>query len=177
MEAEHVNETISEIGNPKSEAKLTGIQEVVFQVDQEIIANRKAIDERRGVVSAAQQIANRVRQEIDKIAGLVHAEELDHEEGKIRSEQTKAIVGVIDEIARNNSGDLTTLIGKLQGLERANELAASRFDAEVLKNERRARMDAEDAEDDLRAEPKAPVAKKPATRKSKKKTSKKRRKG
>jgi chromosome segregation ATPase len=140
---------LEEVQDPISRAKLEGIQQSVYTLDHEIIGARKAIDEKRGVVHAADVIAKRLEAEMGPIQIKLKAEEIEPEEAKARIEQTLKCVQIVKEIGQNNRVDILTLQGQVMGFEKGVKALEGKFNEQAAKYERQQRMVEE--EDELRA--------------------------
>jgi len=169
------NPSLEEIKHPETRGRLTGIQEMVLEFDQEVLNLKKSIDERRGVIHASKVIGDRIFQECNVINKKVDDAGLSVEEAKIRIDQVQKIVYIIREIQKENEKDLSQMYGRIAGLEKAGQMAAKRFEDTRLKFERHERMEADERETDKEFErgpiiEETPVASsKPILRKSKRK--------
>jgi hypothetical protein len=141
------NPTLDEVLDPVARAKLAGIQETVTDVDRLLLSVRKSIDEKRGVIAAADAITKRVIDECAPIAKEVDAEKMDKEEGRHRIETIQKIAKMVRTIAEENKRDLVNLQGQVVGLEKVTKVATERFNGENMKYQRWQRMQAEEAEE------------------------------
>lgn len=139
------HDNLDEITDPVTKAKLAGIQESVYSVDAEIVAVKKGIDEKRGVIAAAELIAKRLAEETLPIQKAADSEVMDRAEAKIRIEVVQKLAEIVRNIAAENRSDLILIRGQLMGMERATKAMEGRFTGEVGKYERWKRMQAEDA--------------------------------
>lgn len=139
------HDNLDEITDPVTKAKLAGIQESVYSVDAEIVAVKKGIDEKRGVIAAAELIAKRLAEETLPIQKAADSEAMDRAEAKIRIEVVQKLAEIVRNIAAENRSDLILIRGQLMGMERATKAMEGRFTGEVGKYERWKRMQAEDA--------------------------------
>jgi len=140
------NPSLEEIKHPETRGRLTGIQEMVLEFDQEVLNLKKSIDERRGVVHASKVIGDRIFQECNVINKKVDDSGLTVEEAKIRIDQIQKTVYIIREIQKENERELSQMYGRIAGLEKAGQMAAKRFDDTRLKFERHERMEADERE-------------------------------
>lgn len=146
------HDNLDEITDPLTKAKLAGIQESVYSVDAEIVVAKKNIDEKRGVIAAAELIAKRLAEETLPIQKAADSEAMDRAEAKIRIEVVQKLAEIVRNIAAENRSDLILIRGQLMGMERATKAMEGRFTGEVGKYERWKRMQAEDsAERDARS--------------------------
>jgi len=145
MEAAN-NKSLQEIKEPGTRAKLEGIQEVSFDIDAEIASTRKDVDTKKMMVTAINQVANRVFGEAQAIQSAVDKGTMAPEEAKIRMEQTQRITTNIKSFEAECRAEALKAQGKLMGLEQLTLKIGKRFDDTVLKYERHQRMEAEDAE-------------------------------
>jgi hypothetical protein len=143
-----INNSLDEVTDPIARAKLSGIQETVFGVSAMIIQSRKSIDEKRGVIAAADAIAQRVIDECVPLSKAAGEEKLDKDEAKIRIDTTQKLAAIIRGMAAENRKELVHLQGQIVGLERAAKSAEEHFNSETAKFQRYQRMEAED-EDEL----------------------------
>lgn len=163
------HEHLQEIDSPQTRYKLEGYQEVSYSLDEEILRLNKAVDEKRGVVQAADVIAQRLLQECNPIAEAARDEKMEPDEAKIRISVVKQMSDIVKNIGVKNRADLITFQGMIQGIERSRKLIEGRFNDEVGKYERWKRIEAEDAEEATAApvitedRPVAEVASKPET--------------
>jgi hypothetical protein len=165
---EHTNETLNEVTDPKTRGKLTGLQEVVFDVDAEVNRLQQAINAQKALVDASEAIAKRMKDEYKVITAKMDNDEIDHREAKVRMDQAKKMVKAINDAKAESEKDLAKMEGQMVGLRKASGYGAKRFEDAKLKWERQKRTFEEDEEDELRSEPK----KKPR-KTAKKKTAKK----
>lgn len=149
-----VNESLNEIENPETRARLTGIQEVVLDFDQEVRSLEKQELERKALSGACASIGQRLLQECAAINKKIDEGLLPVEEARIRMDQAKRMVEVVRSIEADSRKDLFVLQGKISGLRAAAERAAKRFDETVQKYERHKRMEAEDRAERGEPEPK-----------------------
>ena len=138
------HDNLDEIADPVTKAKLAGIQESVYSVDAEIVAVKKGIDEKRGVIAAADLIARRLLDEALPIQKAADEERMEMAEAKIRIEVIQRLAEIVRNIATENRNDLILVRGQVMGLERAAKAMEGRFTGEVGKYERWKRMQAED---------------------------------
>jgi hypothetical protein len=138
---------LEEITDQIAKAKLTGIQESVYSVDAEIVAIKKNIDEKRGVIAAADLIAKRLLEETLPVQKAADEERMEMPEAKIRIEVIQKLSEIVRNIAIENRNDLILIRGQVMGLERAAKAMEARFAGEVGKYERWKRIQAEDAAD------------------------------
>jgi len=143
------NETLSEIKADVPRAKLEGLQEAVTHIDLQMLQVRNAIEQKRGIVQAADVISKRIFQECTPINQAVEAGELEPELAKLRISEVTRITEIVRGIARENQTDLIDMQGQLKGLERAANAIGGHFKSEAQKYERYQRMEDEDAGDDL----------------------------
>jgi hypothetical protein len=144
------NESLDQINDPVVRAKLAGIQEAVFGIDGDIIQMRRTIEQKQGVIQAAEIIASRLFEECKPIQAAVDAEKMEADEAKIRIEVIQKLVQIVRNIGSENKADLLGLRGQIQGMERAVKRTEERFNGEVTKYERWQRIQAEDAATDPR---------------------------
>ena len=142
------NTSLEEIKHPETRGRLTGIQEMVLEFDQEVLNLKKAIDERRGVVHASKVIGERIFQECNVVNKKVDDAGLSVEEAKIRIDQIQKNVYIIREIQKENERDLSQMYGRIAGLEKAGQMAAKRFEDTRMKFELHERMEADERERD-----------------------------
>jgi len=142
------NPSLEEIKHPETRGRLTGIQEMVLEFDQEVLNLKKSIDERRGVVHASKVIGDRIFQECNVINKKVDDSGLSVEEAKIRIDQIQKTVYIIREIQKENERELSQMYGRIAGLEKAGQMAAKRFEDTRLKFKRHERMEADEKERD-----------------------------
>lgn len=140
-------EHLSEVSDPQTRSKLEGFQETSYSIDEQIIRTRTAMEQKRGVVQAADIIATRLFQECIPVNKKVDAEEMDTTEAKIRINQIEKLVQIVRDIKAENSGDLLVLKGVIQGLQKAQAATESKFQETISKYERWQRIEAEDAEE------------------------------
>jgi hypothetical protein len=159
---------LDEIQDPVCRAKLKGIQESSYAMDEEIVAIRNAISEKRGVVKACDVIAARILQELNPLSKKIDDGEMEHDEAKIRSDQIKKLATVVSEIGDNNRNDYINLKGQIDGINRVSKLLEGKFNTEAAKYERQQRMLAEDDEEKA-----APVPEPKPSQKGGKKVAKK----
>jgi len=158
------NETLEEIQDAPTKFKLTGIQEVVFDIDATILETKKALSMKRGIVDATNIIAARLHQERLPIQKMADEEKMAFEEAKARIDQTNKLVSIVQAIGEENKIDLNVIRGKIEGLEHAVKVSEQRFKNEHAKYERWRRIEEEEAEDDplgRKAAEAAPESKKP----------------
>lgn len=151
-----VNQSLEEIRNPEVRARLTGIQEVVLDFDQDVQTTERLILEKKGVGSSAVAIAQRLVQECAAINKKIEDGVMPIEEGRVRMDQAKRMVEVVRAVEVDSRRELSLLQGRVSGLKAAAELAAKRFNDTVLKHERHERMEQEERE--LRGEPEPSLA-------------------
>lgn len=140
------NESLEEIRDPVARAKLQGYQEAAFAIDEGLIQTRKSIDEKRGVVSAAMVISQRLMLECSPINKAVDDDNLEPKEAKIRNKQIVAMVKIVDEMAQENRKDLITAQGQVIGFESAHKRVSVKFKETAAKYERWQRIQDEEAE-------------------------------
>lgn len=143
------NETLTEIKAEGPRAKLEGLQEAVTHIDLQMLQVRNAIEQKRGIVQAADVISKRVFQECTPINQAVEAGDLEPDVAKLRIAEVTRITEIVRGIARDNQNDLIDMQGQLKGLERAANAIGGHFKSEAQKYERYQRMEDDDAEDDL----------------------------
>jgi len=146
-----VNQSLEEVKHPETRAKLTGIQEVVLDFDQDIQTTEKMISEKKGNGSSASMIAQRLIQECAAINKKIDEGVMTVEEGRVRMDQGKRMVEVVRSVETDSRRELFILQGRISGLKAAAELAAKRFTDTVQKYQRHERMEEEDRE--ARGEP------------------------
>jgi hypothetical protein len=139
------HDNLDEVTDPVTRAKLAGIQESVYSVDAEIVTAKKGIDEKRGVIAAADLIAKRLLDEMAPIQKAADAETMVVAEAKIRIEMVQKLAEIVRNIANENRRDYTLIQGQVMGLEKAAKAMEARFTGEVGKYERWKRMQSEDA--------------------------------
>ena len=144
MEAE--NKSIEEVKSPLTRAKLEGIQELVFDVDKEIKESQKGMTNRYAYVEAGTVIHNLIMAECLAIQARVDKDRSTMEEAKKEMTIVTRMAGRVKEQTEAWRKEHLTHQGKLAGLNRLAEMARIRFEAEVMKADRHARMEAEDAE-------------------------------
>jgi len=150
-----VNQSLDEVKHPETRARLTGIQEVVTDFDQDIQATERMSSEKKGMASSAAMIAQRLVQECVAINKKIDDAQIPVEEGRIRIEQAKRMVEVVRGVESDSRRELFILQGRVGGLRAAAELASKRFTETVQKYQRHERMEEEDRE--ARGEPETPM--------------------
>jgi hypothetical protein len=146
-----VNQSLEEVRHPETRARLTGIQEVVLDFDQEVQNTERLIIEKKGVGSSTATIAQRLLQECAAINKKIDDGVVTVEEGRIRMDQAKRMVEVVRSVEMDSRRELSILQGRVSGLKAAADLASKRFNDTALKYERHERMEQEERE--LRGEP------------------------
>jgi hypothetical protein len=149
-----VNQSLEEVKHPETRARLTGIQEVVLDFDQDIQTTEKMLVEKKGTGNSAAAIAQRLIQECAAINKKIDEGVMTVEEGRIRMDQGKRMVEVVRSVETDSRRELFILQGRIGGLKAAAELASKRFTDTVQKYERHERMEQEERE--LRGEPETP---------------------
>jgi len=137
---------LNEIDDPIGRARLKGIQESSYALDDEIVKVRQSVQEKQGVVQACSLLAARVLQECQVLAKAWEEGGMEHDESKIRADQTKKIANIITQIGQTNRNDLNSLRGQIEGINRVQKLLEGRFNDEVRKIERQARMEEDEAD-------------------------------
>lgn len=149
---------LSEVNDPQTRSKLEGFQETSYSIDEQIIKTKTAMEQKRGVVQAAEIIASRLFQECIPVNKQVDAEEMTPSEAKIRINQIEKLVEIVRNIKAENAGDLLVLKGVVQGLQKAQAAAEAKFQETVIKYERWQRIEAEEAEEQKMADEEAEKA-------------------
>jgi len=161
------NKSIDEVKSPETRAKLDGIQELVTDVDQEILAGRRALATKRVSADAAGSITLIIKGEVERVQAQLNKEEIGAEQARVEIAIINRLAKRIADLASDWAAESHKLEGKLLGLEHANAIASRRFNDTVQKYERHARMEAEDAPLRPVAEPSAPARGKKARKKGK----------
>jgi uncharacterized coiled-coil DUF342 family protein len=149
------NKTLEEITDPARRAKLEGIQEVSFDLDEQLVAARRQLALNRNEAHAISKIAEALLGECMRITNDLKNGIYSKEETTVRVDQTKKIIEQLDKLKDESSSSTRTLSHKIEGLEAAIKSVAERFENEARKAERYQRQEEEDAaEAALRAGPK-----------------------
>jgi len=139
--------------NPLMAGKLEGMQEVSDDFGIFVAKLFTDMQQKKGVVASAKMIAARIAVEREPIQKQVDSGDMSPEEAKARMDQIEKIVRIVEDVERNNRGDIGLIQGRIEGVKMAGDLVEKRFKGEVVKFERHKRM-FED-EDDLHAAPAA----------------------
>lgn len=139
------NKTLEEIKDPVARAKLQGYQEAAFSIDEGLIQTRKSIDEKRGVISAAMVISQRLMLECGPINKAVEDGELDSDVAKTRNKQIVACVNIVNDMVTENQKDLVSMQGQVVGMENAHKRIEKKFKETAAKYERWQRVQEEEA--------------------------------
>lgn len=160
------NKTLEEIKDPARRAKLAGIQEVVFDLDEQLAEARTQLAIRRSESHAIVNVANNLLEEMKRITDGLKNGIYSKEETKVRVDQTRKITDLLNDMKNESSSSTRTLANRIEGLESAVSAASKRFESEALKAERYQRQAEEDAAELARRKaPEKPAAKKGANRK------------
>lgn len=143
---------IEDIKDPICRAKLEAIQGSTRAIDVDVLQAMKALDEKRGLVGAADLIAKRLFQECGPVQKAVKDDKMDSDEAKVRIEVIQSNVHIVNTIVEDARKDVITQQGVIQGLHRAAKINEDRFKNEATKYERWERIQAEDAEEAAEAE-------------------------
>ena len=138
---------ISEVSDPVVRAKLTGIQESVSIVDEDMVAFKKGIELKIGAASALEVAAKEVFALCVPIQKKVKADEVSPEEAKLTINGIKLAVTIINQRAQAARDDIIKMRGQVAGMERAIQKMGEKFNVEAQKYERHERMAKEDADD------------------------------
>lgn len=152
------NQSLDEVKHPETKGKLTGLQELVFDVDKEILQGRQALTEKKAHVSAAEMFSQRLLSECSAIQNQIDEKKITLEEGKQQMAGMKRAIDVSRGFVQDNKSEFLKIQGKLLGLERAVQLTEARFNGEKGKYERWQRIEAEETAE--RAEMDTPPPKK-----------------
>jgi len=140
---------VYEIANETSLAKLSGVQVAINQLDELAKTRSSAIPEKRGIVFACQVIAKRIFDDCNWVNGSVDENKFTPKEAKIRIEQIKRIVDIVNEIGKVNTTDVISLRGEIAGHKKSADLLAKKYEEMATKYERYERIEREDALEEL----------------------------
>ena len=134
------NDTLKKVKDDASRAKLEGLQESVYVLDEGILKIKEGIKEKRGALFVVSELAQRVMLECNVHNQKVDKEEMSPEEAKIRISEITKIVGIIKAQGISVQGDLANLTGQIVGLEKGVANISKKFDSELAKYQRWERM-------------------------------------
>ena len=155
-----------DITEPTSIAKLAGVQVAVKQLEELALTTRRAIPEKRGVISACRVLAKRIFDECVPINAEVQSGKMEPDEAKIRIDEVKRISKIVAEVGDRNTEDIKRMEGEVEGQKKAAEFLAKTYEEMALKYERHERIErendetAEDEEDRRAPEPPPPPVEK-----------------
>lgn len=140
---------VYEITSETSLAKLSGVEIAINYLDDLSKTVSSTIPEKRGIVFACQIIAKRIFDDCNWVNGNVDENKFTPKEAKIRIEQIKRIVDIVNEIGKVNTTDVISLRGEVAGHKKSADLLAKEYAEMATKYERYERVEREDALEEL----------------------------
>lgn len=163
------NKSLDEIKDPLKKAKLTGIQEVAYDLDAQLVEARTNVAQCRSEARVVNVVAMKILEECAKITKGLKDGLFTKEETRVRVDQTKKLIDVIQSYREERVAESRNSAVKLEALERAHAAVTSRFDQEARQAERWQRIHEEDEAREAANAKAAAAAKKAAKKKVTKK--------
>jgi len=141
------NPTLNEIGDPIVRTRLDEMQCMTSELASERDGVTKAIDQKVGIVQACKVLAKRLTEERGPVQKRVDDDGLDPDIAKAEITAINRCAAIVSDVGVENQADISTLRGKLQGIEASAKAIERRFATELAKYERHKRMEEEDEEE------------------------------
>lgn len=135
-----------EISDPNVLGQLHGVQENALLVGAAMESIDKALPGKRGWLDMIRALLPRLREEMTALSGKVDKQLLPADEAKIRIDQMRQVVALVEGIYSETQRDIDKLLARREGLKSAEDIAAQQFDAIQARWERDKRLALEDDE-------------------------------
>lgn len=135
------------VTDPVARAKLAGIQESIFSINQEMTVLKKAIDQKIGAASAIEQVGKRVFELCIPIQQTVKDGKVEPAEAKLTINGIKLSVKMCHIYEAELRKDINDMRGQVSGMERIIVKLGARFNDEAQKFERYERMEDESTDE------------------------------
>jgi len=147
------NETLKEIKDDISRAKLQGLQESVDVLDAGILQIQNGLMQQQGVASVLPIIINRIMADCRDVNAEVDAENMTPEEAKIRINEITKVSNIIRGYLEETKVQIHSMNGEMKGLDKGIQNIAKKFDVEAAKYLRWERQQEEEEQERIEEQP------------------------